>query len=78
MRGDGDRCPELGKVELGGRELSSVGCEIVTRESTGREDEGGVGGMISLQEFRNSIVLSGLFRVLEHSLTSQGFDKPRY
>lgn len=39
-RGDGDRRPDLANVELGGSGVSSIGCEMLTREAIGRDDVG--------------------------------------
>ena len=59
-RGGGDRRPDLANVELGGSEISSIGCEMLTREAIGREDVGRRGEDVSRMFFVESIVMTSV------------------
>jgi hypothetical protein len=58
MRGGGDKRPEEKNVELEGRLVSRVGCEVLTREAIGREVVEG-GENVSRLYLVDSIVVEG-------------------
>jgi hypothetical protein len=57
-RAAGERRAEVRKVELGGRELSSIGYEMAMRENFGQEAESQGGENVSSECFVESVVLS--------------------
>lgn len=60
MRGGGDRRPDLENVELEGSEVSNVGCEMLIRDTIGRDGVGKGGEDVSWLSFVGSIVVSAL------------------
>jgi hypothetical protein len=59
MRGGGDKRPEVKNVELEGRLVSRVGCEVLTRQAIGREEVVEGGENVSRLYLVDSIVVGG-------------------
>lgn len=71
VRGAGESRAEVRKVELGGRELSSIGYEMAMRENVGQEAESQGGENVSSECFVESIVLSRLSTAVGRSCAVQ-------